>query len=78
MHGTLSSYAQLNTRPSVSFAEHSLDSRLRVQAFLSQMEITDNGNLRFLCVSEVDHAQLGRTARFMSKHPEVAQIWTSL
>lgn len=66
MHTTLQSYAQLNARPSVSFAEHSADSPLPVQAFLSQMEFTEDGNLRVICMSEVDHSQLGRAVDFTS------------
>lgn len=62
MHATLRSYAQLNARPSVSFAEHSADSPLTVQAFLSQTEFTEDGNLRVTSMSEADHAQLGRAA----------------
>lgn len=68
MHTTLQSYAQLNTRPSVSFAEDSVDSPLPVQAFLSQMEFTEDGNLRVISTSEADHGQLGRAAYLISKH----------
>lgn len=65
VHSTLRSYAQLNSRPSVSFAEHSADSPFPVQAFLPQMEFTEDGNLRVIYISETDHSQLGRTAFFM-------------
>uniref|UniRef100_A0A8C2XG67 RAB3 GTPase activating protein subunit 2 (non-catalytic) n=1 Tax=Cyclopterus lumpus TaxID=8103 RepID=A0A8C2XG67_CYCLU len=49
---TLQRYAQLTARPSVSFAQDSPDSPLPAQAFLSQMECTDDGGLtvtRGLC-----------------------------
>ncbi|XP_056914815.1 rab3 GTPase-activating protein non-catalytic subunit isoform X2 [Takifugu flavidus] len=59
VRSTLQSYAQLSSRPSVSFAEDSPDSPLPVQAFLSQMEFTEDGSLRVIYMSETDHSQLG-------------------
>lgn len=62
----MQSYAHLNTRPSVSFAEHSADSPLPVQAFISQVEFTEDENLRVISTSEADHGQLGRVAYLIS------------
>lgn len=56
---TLNVYARLNSRPSVSFAQDSLDLPLPVQAFLSQMECTEDGEMRVICTSETDYTQLG-------------------
>ncbi|XP_078133227.1 rab3 GTPase-activating protein non-catalytic subunit isoform X2 [Sander vitreus] len=56
---TLQRYAQLTSRPSVSFAQDSPDSPLPVQAFLSQMECTEVGELRVIRASETEWNQLG-------------------
>ncbi|XP_035850647.1 rab3 GTPase-activating protein non-catalytic subunit isoform X4 [Sander lucioperca] len=56
---TLQRYAQLTSRPSVSFAQDSPDSPLPVQAFLSQMECTEDGELRVIRASETEWNQLG-------------------
>uniref|UniRef100_A0A3Q3WCN4 Uncharacterized protein n=1 Tax=Mola mola TaxID=94237 RepID=A0A3Q3WCN4_MOLML len=56
---TLNVYARLNSRPSVSFAQDSLDLPLPVQAFLAQMECTEDGEMRVICTSEADYTQLG-------------------
>ncbi|XP_034713769.1 rab3 GTPase-activating protein non-catalytic subunit isoform X2 [Etheostoma cragini] len=56
---TLQRYAQLTSRHSVSFAQDSPDSPLPVQAFLSQMECTHNGELRVIRASETEWNQLG-------------------
>lgn len=56
---TLQRYAQLTSRPSVSFAQDSPDSPLPAQAFLSQMECAEDGELRVICTSEADWNQLG-------------------
>uniref|UniRef100_A0A672HQC8 RAB3 GTPase activating protein subunit 2 (non-catalytic) n=1 Tax=Salarias fasciatus TaxID=181472 RepID=A0A672HQC8_SALFA len=49
---TLQRYAQLTSRPSVSFAQDSPDSPLPAQAFLSQLECTEDGeNMLFLKLS---------------------------
>lgn len=59
LHATLRSYAQLSSRPSVSFKE---DSSLPVQAFLSQMDVTEDGDLKLVSAAEADLSQLGRTS----------------
>ncbi|XP_039642332.1 rab3 GTPase-activating protein non-catalytic subunit isoform X2 [Perca fluviatilis] len=56
---TLQRYAQLTSRPSVSFAQDSPDSPLPVQAFLSQMECTEDRELRVIRSSETEWNQLG-------------------
>lgn len=60
MHATLRSYAQLNARTSVSFAEDS--GPLPVQAFLSLMAFSEEGALRVVSTPEADHSQLGGPA----------------
>uniref|UniRef100_A0A3P8UDZ6 RAB3 GTPase activating protein subunit 2 (non-catalytic) n=1 Tax=Cynoglossus semilaevis TaxID=244447 RepID=A0A3P8UDZ6_CYNSE len=52
-------YSQLTSRPSVTFAQDSPDSPLSAQAFLSQMEVTENGELKVNRGSEGDWNQLG-------------------
>ncbi|XP_033966668.1 rab3 GTPase-activating protein non-catalytic subunit isoform X2 [Pseudochaenichthys georgianus] len=56
---TLQRYAQLTTRPSVSFAQDSPNSLLPAQAFLSQMECTEGEELRVIRGSETQWNQLG-------------------
>ncbi|KAG8013501.1 Rab3 GTPase-activating protein non-catalytic subunit [Nibea albiflora] len=56
---TLQRYAQLTSRPSVSFAQDSPDSHLPAQAFLSQMECTENGELKVIRTSEAEWNHLG-------------------
>nr|XP_046268193.1 rab3 GTPase-activating protein non-catalytic subunit isoform X2 [Scatophagus argus] len=56
---TLQRYAELTSRPSVSFAQDSPDTPLPAQAFLSQMQCTEEGELRVIRVSEADWNQLG-------------------
>ncbi|XP_038585703.1 rab3 GTPase-activating protein non-catalytic subunit isoform X2 [Micropterus salmoides] len=56
---TLQRYAQLTSRPSVSFAQDSPDSPLPAQVFLSQIECTEDGELRVIRGSETDWNQLG-------------------
>ncbi|XP_076604712.1 rab3 GTPase-activating protein non-catalytic subunit isoform X1 [Chaetodon auriga] len=56
---TLQRYAQLTTRPSVSFAQDSPDSPLPAQAFLSQMEYTEDGKLRVIRMAEPEWNKLG-------------------
>lgn len=56
---TLQRYAQLTSRPSVSFAQDSPDSPLPTQTFLSQLECTEEGELRVITTSEADWNQLG-------------------
>ncbi|CAG5866197.1 unnamed protein product [Menidia menidia] len=55
----LERYAQLNTKPSVSFAQDSPDLPLPVQAFLSQMECTEDGEVKVIRKSETEWNQLG-------------------
>ncbi|KAK9533264.1 hypothetical protein VZT92_008393 [Zoarces viviparus] len=56
---TLQRYAQLTARPSVSFAQDSPDSPMPAQAFLSQMECTDEEELRVTRGSETKWNHLG-------------------
>ncbi|XP_041828613.1 rab3 GTPase-activating protein non-catalytic subunit isoform X3 [Melanotaenia boesemani] len=55
----LQRYAQLTSKPSVSFAQDSPDSPLPVQAFLSQMECTEDGKVKVIRRSETEWNQLG-------------------
>ncbi|XP_030574054.1 rab3 GTPase-activating protein non-catalytic subunit isoform X2 [Archocentrus centrarchus] len=56
---TLQRYAQFTPRPSVSFAQDSLDSPLPAQAFLSQMECTEDEEVKVMRGSETEWNQLG-------------------
>ncbi|XP_053191076.1 rab3 GTPase-activating protein non-catalytic subunit [Scomber japonicus] len=56
---TLQRYAQLTSRPSVSFAQDSPNSPLSAQAFLSQMEYTEEGQLNVIRGSETEWNKLG-------------------
>uniref|UniRef100_UPI0037E92E33 rab3 GTPase-activating protein non-catalytic subunit isoform X2 n=1 Tax=Semicossyphus pulcher TaxID=241346 RepID=UPI0037E92E33 len=56
---TLQRYTQLTSRPSVSFAQDSPDSPLPAQAFLSQIECTEDGELKVIRGSETEWNQLG-------------------
>lgn len=56
---TLQRYAQLTSRPSVSFAQDSPDTPLPAQAFLSQIECTEDGELKVIRGSETEWNQLG-------------------
>ena len=56
---TLQCYSKLTLRPSVSFAQDSPDSPLPAQAFLSQIECTEEGELRVIHRSETEWNQLG-------------------
>uniref|UniRef100_A0A7N8WNN3 RAB3 GTPase activating protein subunit 2 (non-catalytic) n=1 Tax=Mastacembelus armatus TaxID=205130 RepID=A0A7N8WNN3_9TELE len=56
---TLKRYAELTSRPSVSFAQDSPDSPLPAQAFLSQMECTEGGELKVVRGSDTDWNHLG-------------------
>uniref|UniRef100_A0A665UW43 RAB3 GTPase activating protein subunit 2 (non-catalytic) n=1 Tax=Echeneis naucrates TaxID=173247 RepID=A0A665UW43_ECHNA len=56
---TLQRYAQFTSRPSVSFAQDSPDSPLPAQAFLSQMECTEDGQLKVIRGTETEWNQLG-------------------
>ncbi|XP_029982062.1 rab3 GTPase-activating protein non-catalytic subunit isoform X2 [Sphaeramia orbicularis] len=56
---TLNRYTQLNSRPSVSFAQDSPDSPLSAQAFLSHIECTPEGELKVTRKSETEWTQLG-------------------
>ncbi|KAM9842395.1 rab3 GTPase-activating protein non-catalytic subunit [Aulostomus maculatus] len=56
---TLQRYAQLTSRPSVSFAEDSPDVPLPAHTFLSQMDCTEDGQLKVNRGSESEWSQLG-------------------
>ncbi|XP_058470844.1 rab3 GTPase-activating protein non-catalytic subunit isoform X2 [Solea solea] len=56
---TLQRYAQLTSRPSVSFAQDSPDLPLTAQAFLSQTECTEDGEVKVIRGTEADWNQLG-------------------
>eukprot|EP00064_Thunnus_orientalis_P004149 superscaffoldBa00000369_g4160 len=56
---TLQRYAQLTSRPSVSFAQDSPDSPLPAKAFLSQMEYNEEGQLSVIRGSETEWNKLG-------------------
>ncbi|XP_028250734.1 rab3 GTPase-activating protein non-catalytic subunit isoform X2 [Parambassis ranga] len=55
----LQRYAQFTSRPSVTFAQDSPDTPLPAQAFLSQIECTEDGELKVLRRSETEWNQLG-------------------
>ncbi|XP_041668477.1 rab3 GTPase-activating protein non-catalytic subunit isoform X2 [Cheilinus undulatus] len=56
---TLQRYAQLTSRPSVSFAQDSPNSPFPAQAFLSQIECTEDRELKVVRGSEAEWNQLG-------------------
>ncbi|XP_042356173.1 rab3 GTPase-activating protein non-catalytic subunit isoform X3 [Plectropomus leopardus] len=56
---TLQRYAHFTSKPSVSFAQDSPDSPFPAQAFLSQMECTEDEELRVIRGSEAEWNQLG-------------------
>lgn len=57
---TLQRYAQLTSRPSVSFAQDSPDSLLPAHTFLSQIECSrEDGELKLIRRSEAEWNQLG-------------------
>ncbi|KAM7403977.1 hypothetical protein PAMA_004407 [Pampus argenteus] len=56
---TLQRYGQLTSRPSVSFAQDSPDLPLPAQAFLSQLEYTEDGQLRVIHGSDTEWNKLG-------------------
>lgn len=57
---TLQRYAQLTSRPSVSFAQDSPDSPLPAHSFLSQIECSrEDGELKVIRRSESEWNQLG-------------------
>ncbi|XP_061824487.1 rab3 GTPase-activating protein non-catalytic subunit [Nerophis lumbriciformis] len=55
----LQRYAKLTSRPSVSFVQDAPDTPLSAQAFLSQIECTEDGQLRLIRRSETEWIQLG-------------------
>ncbi|XP_053700430.1 rab3 GTPase-activating protein non-catalytic subunit [Synchiropus splendidus] len=59
VEATLQRYAQLTSRPSVSFAQDSPDSPLSSQTFLSQMECREDGQVKLIQRSEPEWNQLG-------------------
>ncbi|XP_034051245.1 rab3 GTPase-activating protein non-catalytic subunit isoform X2 [Thalassophryne amazonica] len=56
---TLKRYTQLTSRPTVSFVQDSPDSPFPVQAFLSQMEYSEDGKLRVTQKTEAEWNHLG-------------------
>lgn len=64
---TLQRYAQFTPRPSVSFAQDSPDSPLPAQAFLSQLECTEDEAVKVICRSETEWNQLGKAGN-ISRH----------
>uniref|UniRef100_A0A669E7M7 RAB3 GTPase activating protein subunit 2 (non-catalytic) n=1 Tax=Oreochromis niloticus TaxID=8128 RepID=A0A669E7M7_ORENI len=64
---TLQRYAQFTPRPSVSFAQDSPDSPLPAQAFLSQLECTEDEEVKVIRRSETEWNQLGKAGN-ISKH----------
>lgn len=58
---TLQRYAQFTSKPSVSFAQDSPDTPLSAQAFLSQLECTEDGEVKVIPRSEAEWNQLGET-----------------
>ncbi|KAM9787605.1 rab3 GTPase-activating protein non-catalytic subunit [Syngnathus typhle] len=56
---TLQRYAKFNSRPSVCFVQDAPDAPLTAQAFLSQIECTDDGHLKLIQCSEAEWKQLG-------------------
>ncbi|XP_037551139.1 rab3 GTPase-activating protein non-catalytic subunit [Nematolebias whitei] len=56
---TLQRYAQFTSKPSVSFAQDSPDTPLSAQAFLSQLECTEDGEVKVIRKSEAEWNQLG-------------------
>lgn len=72
---TLQSYAQLNQRQSVSFAQDSPDSPLTVQAFLSQLEYTEDGELRVIHTSDTASSHLGMVTYYIYAHYMLFSFW---
>ena len=64
---TLQRYAELTSRPAVSFAQDSPDSPLPVQSFLSQMEC-QGGEVKVVRGQDTDWNQLGKGARYTHTH----------
>ncbi|XP_056151672.1 rab3 GTPase-activating protein non-catalytic subunit isoform X2 [Lampris incognitus] len=56
---TLQRYAQLTVRPCVSFAQDSPNSPLPAHAFLSQLECTEDGEVRVIRRTDAEWNQLG-------------------
>ncbi|XP_019732194.1 rab3 GTPase-activating protein non-catalytic subunit isoform X2 [Hippocampus comes] len=56
---TLQRYTKLNSRPSVSFVQDAPDAPLPAQTFLSQIECTEDGQLKLIHHSEPEWNQLG-------------------
>uniref|UniRef100_A0A3P8PWZ9 RAB3 GTPase activating protein subunit 2 (non-catalytic) n=1 Tax=Astatotilapia calliptera TaxID=8154 RepID=A0A3P8PWZ9_ASTCA len=59
LRASLERYAQFTPRPSVSFAQDSPDSPLPAQAFLSQLECTEDEEVKVIRRSETEWNQLG-------------------
>ncbi|KAM3870837.1 rab3 GTPase-activating protein non-catalytic subunit [Diretmus argenteus] len=56
---TLQRYAQLTSRPSVSFAQDSPDLPLPARAFLSQLECSEDGEVKLIRGADAEWNQLG-------------------
>ncbi|XP_032402875.1 rab3 GTPase-activating protein non-catalytic subunit isoform X2 [Xiphophorus hellerii] len=56
---TLQRYAQLSSKPSVSFAQDSPDTPLSAQAFLTQLECAEDGEVKVNRRSDAEWNQLG-------------------
>ncbi|XP_047200713.1 rab3 GTPase-activating protein non-catalytic subunit isoform X2 [Girardinichthys multiradiatus] len=59
MGPTLQRYAQLSSKPSVSFAQDSPDTPLSAQAFLTQLECAEDGEVKVNRSSDAEWNQLG-------------------
>lgn len=59
----LQRYAQLSSRPSVSFAQDSPDTPLSAQAFLTQLECAEDGEVKVNRRSDAEWNQLGESLR---------------
>ncbi|MEQ2250719.1 hypothetical protein ILYODFUR_003749 [Ilyodon furcidens] len=59
MGPTLQRYAQLSSKPSVSFAQDSPDNPLSTQAFLTQLECAEDGEVKVNRSSDAEWNQLG-------------------
>lgn len=78
---TLQRYAQFTSKPSVSFAQDSPATPLSAQAFLSQLECTEDGEVKVIRKSEAEWNQLGEimftfTSTHLLTHTVLyVQIW---
>ncbi|MEQ2169318.1 hypothetical protein GOODEAATRI_023982 [Goodea atripinnis] len=70
MGPTLQRYAQLSSKPSVSFAQDSPDTPLSAQAFLTQLECAEDGEVKVNRSSDAEWNQLGESLKplLISRH----------